>query len=117
MDAEIKLGPSDFDGKRLKKRGTWVVLFAADWCPFCRKFSPIFNSSLAERKMASVLAGLDDYENPLWESFDIRVVPTVMVFSDGELIYRKDGALGQGLPDNAMIDVISHVPAGSKAAN
>jgi len=117
MEAEIKLEASDFDGKRLKKSGTWVVLFAADWCPFCRRFSPIFNSSLAEKKMPSVLADLSDYENPLWETFDIQVVPTVIVFSDGEITYRKDAALGQGLPDNAMIDVLSHVPAGSKATN
>ena len=114
MDAELKLVPSDFDGKRLKKPGTLAVLFAADWCPFCRKFSPIFNSTLAGEKIPSVLADLGDYENPLWETFDIQVVPTVMVFSDGELIYRKDGALGQGLPDDAMNDIISRITAGHK---
>jgi thioredoxin-like negative regulator of GroEL len=117
MDAEIKLGPSDFDGRRLKKPGTWVVLFAAEWCPFCRKFSPVFNSSLAQKKMPTVLADLSDYENPLWETFDVQVVPTVMVFSEGGLAYRMDGGLGEGLPDNAMKEVFNHVPAVRKATN
>ena len=117
MEADAKLGPSDFEGKYLKKSGTVAVLFAAEWCPFCRRFSPIFESALAGKRMPMALADLTDLANPLWETFDIQVVPTVMVFKDGELIHRMDGVLGQGLPDNAMSEVLPYLMAGQKPAS
>jgi len=117
MEARTKLGPSDFNGKYLKKTGTVAVLFAAEWCPFCRRFRPIFESALAGKGMLTALADLSDLGNPLWETFDIQVVPTVTVFKDGELIHRVDGVLGQGLPDNAMSDVLPYLMAGQKAAS
>jgi thioredoxin 1 len=117
MNASTQLGPSDFESKRLKKSGTLVVLFAAEWCPFCRRFSSIFDSVLAEKGLAGGLADLSDLENPLWEEFGIDVVPTVMVFKEGELIYRKDGVLGRGLPDNAMNEVLLKLRAGNKAVS
>jgi len=114
MNAGTALGPSDFNGKRLKKSGTLVVLFAAEWCPFCRRFISIFNSVVSEKGLTSALADLTDLENPLWEEFGIDVVPTVMIFEEGELVYRRDGTLGRGLPDNAMDEVLLKVPAGGK---
>jgi thioredoxin 1 len=117
MEGDAKLGPSDFKRKHLRKSGTLAVLFAAAWCPFCRRFSPIFESALTEKGMPAALADLSDLENPLWETFDIQVVPTVMVFKDGELIYRMDGVLGQGLPDNAMSQVLPYLRAGQKDAS
>jgi thioredoxin 1 len=117
MEADAKLGPSDFKGRYLKKSGTLVVLFAAEWCPFCRRFSPIFESALAEKGMPTALADLTDLGNPLWETFDIQVVPTVMVFKDGELIHRMDGVLGQGLPDSAMSEVLPYLMAGQKVTS
>ena len=116
MNPSTELGPSDFDSKRLKRSGTLAVLFAAEWCPFCRRFSSIFDSVLSEKGMARGLADLSDLENPLWEEFGIDVVPTVMVFKEGELVYRKDGILGRGLPDNAMDELVPKLPAGSEAA-
>lgn len=117
VQAIVKLGPSDFSGKRLKKSGTLVVLFAAEWCPFCSRFSPIFDSVLAENGMPGALADLSDLENPLWETFDVDVVPTVMVFKEGEVVYRKDGILGRGLPDNVMDEVVLQLPTGRKATS
>jgi hypothetical protein len=40
-----------------------------------------------------------------------------MVFKEGELIYRKDGVLGRGLPDNAMNEVLLKLRAGNKAVS
>jgi thioredoxin 1 len=111
MEADMKLSPSDFKGNHLNKSGGLAVLFAAEWCPFCRRFSPIFDSALAKEGMPTALVDLSDLGNPLWETFDIQVVPTVMVFKDGELIHRMDGVLGQGLPDNAMTEVLPYLMA------
>jgi thioredoxin 1 len=115
MEANSRLESADFDGKRLKRTGRLAVLFAAEWCPFCRRFSPMFESALKAKKMSGALADLSDFDNPLWETFDIQVVPTVMVFNDGELVYRKDAVLGQGLPDVAMNEVVPLLLATRKA--
>jgi thioredoxin-like negative regulator of GroEL len=114
MEVNLKLGPADFDGTRLNRTGTLAVLFAAEWCPFCRKFSPIFESALKAKSMSGALADLSNFENPLWETFDIQVVPTVMIFRDGELVYRKDAVLGQGLPNDAMNEVVPLLTATRK---
>ena len=117
MNSNMQLAPSDFESKRLKKNGTLPVLFAAEWCPFCRRFIPIFNSVLAEKGISGGSADLSDLENPLWEEFGIEVVPTVMIFKEGELVYRKDGVLGRGLPDNAMDEVVLNLRAGKTAVS
>jgi thioredoxin 1 len=116
MNDRTALGPSDFEKKRLNRNGTLTVLFAAEWCPFCRRFSLVFDSVLSEKGIARGVADLSDLENPLWEEFDIDVVPTVMIFKEGELVYRKDGVLGRGLPDNAMDEVLLKLQPDRKAA-
>jgi thioredoxin 1 len=117
MIASIDLGTADFEGKRLKRTGTLAVLFAAEWCPFCRRFTSIFDSVLSSKGISRGLVDLSDLENPLWEEFDIDVVPSVMVFREGELVYRIEGILGRGLPDNVMDEVMLNLPEGSKATS
>ena len=41
---------------------------------------------------------LDDYDNPLWDDYDVAAVPTVIVFEEGKVSSRLDGRLGRGLP-------------------
>ena len=42
---------------------------------------------------------LDDYENPLWDDYDIFAVPTIISFEDGKVYKRLDGKLGMGLSE------------------
>lgn len=103
--------PSDFDGTQLKKTGTIAVLFTADWCPFCRRFNSIFESALDYKHLTKAIVDLTNLENSLWETFDIGVVPTVVVFKDGNPVLRKDGVLGRGLPADVMIEIIQKMEA------
>jgi len=92
-----RIGAESFSGSRLSRSGTWAVGFLADWCPFCRSFEPEF-AKLALRDGASrVVADLTDEDNPLWERFRIEIVPSVIVFQDGDPIFRVDGKGGYGL--------------------
>lgn len=105
------LGPSDFDGTRLRRTGTVVALFTAQWCPFCREFAPVFESAREESGVTKAIVELGDLENPLWETFEIQVVPTIIVFRDGAQILRKDGLLGRGLPSDVMGKVAREIAA------
>jgi thioredoxin 1 len=80
-----------------------VVMFWATWCPFCRRFSSEFERLAAARPWRFVSVYLDDEQNPLWEDYDVEVVPTLALFQNGKLVDRLDGVLGYGI-DKRMVD-------------
>ena len=88
--------PDRFDGQVLRRPGRYAVVFTADWCPFCRSFLPEF-SSLAGPGFDVARVDLTDLSNPLWEQFEVEVVPTVIVFREGRITLRVDGVAGVGL--------------------
>jgi thiol-disulfide isomerase/thioredoxin len=67
--------PPDFEGTTLKEKRTLLVLFTANWCPFCLMFNPVFRSTLNEKNTPYAVVNLTDFRNPLWERFQIEVVP------------------------------------------
>jgi thioredoxin-like negative regulator of GroEL len=58
---------------------------------------------------------MSDLESPLWDTFDVRIVPTVVVFKEGRPIFRSDGVLGRGLPTEVMDEVVHEVSVGQPA--
>jgi len=98
---------NDFEGQRLKDTTPVAIVFQADWCPFCRQFIPIFESSLSQEKLPFAVVDLNDLSNPLWEVFHINVVPSILLFNNGRLIQRYDGVLGRGLDRVALAEMIS----------
>lgn len=105
-----RIEPDAFEGNRLRRPGTWAVGFLANWCPFCRAFSPKLEALSKSGPYHVAFADVSDERSPLWDVFGIDVVPTVVVFRDGAAIFRRDGRLGRGLSDgdfNAIHDVIA----------
>jgi len=84
-----------------------IVLFHASWCPFCRKFRPVFESYEGKTKARLAEALVDEDENPMWERFSIQVVPTVIAFRNGKTIARRDGKAGAGLFDKDMESLLA----------
>ncbi len=99
-----RFGPEAFSGRRLNRPGSWAVVFLATWCPFCREFAPQF-AHLARTSGHLAVGDLTDLGNPLWETFDIEVVPTVLVFRDGKLLRRVDGRPMEGLGPADVRDI------------
>jgi thiol-disulfide isomerase/thioredoxin len=103
------LGQSDFNGQTIKRGGTLAVVFLASWCSFCRRFLPAFRAAAESNNLLWASADLSEYANPLWSVFDIEVVPTVIVFKEGRLMFRIDGVLGRGLSQKAIEDIVSRM--------
>lgn len=101
MPAEL-LPRDAFDHARLLRDGAWVVAFLADWCPFCRRFRPSFEALDGGSRFHTGIADLTDDESPLWEEFRIDVVPAVIVFSNGRVVYWQESDPGVGLPSDAL---------------
>lgn len=91
------LTPADFADRRLKSPRTTLVLFYATWCPFCRRFDPIFDAAEGKVGCEFARADISDEDNPLWDLFRIHHVPTVIAFDRGKEFARKDSPGGIGL--------------------
>jgi thioredoxin 1 len=94
----------------LAKNRRLLVLFLASWCPFCRRFTPIFEASTADFKLGAIVhASIDDYDNPLWEDLGIGAVPTLIYFVDGKVCRRLDGRLGLGLSQRGLLGFLEEL--------
>lgn len=87
----------------------FLVLFYADWCPFCAKFKPLFEAY--EGKIQYKLAGakVNDDDNPLWEMFKIESIPTMVAFNAGEIVTRRDAKRGVGLTMEDMASMVKEL--------
>ena len=84
----------------LKKNKTVLALFYSSWCSYCVRFVPTFDKKAVSLCFESVIhVLLDDYDNPLWDNYDISAVPTVILFEEGKVSKRLDGRLGLGLSE------------------
>jgi len=92
----------DLDAE-LKKNNNVLVLFYASWCPYCTRFVPVFDKKSASMGFENVIhVLLDDYNNPLWDDYDVPAVPTIIYFENGKVAKRLDGKSGLGLNEKQL---------------
>jgi len=66
-------------------------------------FVPVFDKKVINFNSGSVIHVLiDDYDNPLWDDYDIEAVPTVIFFEKGKVSKRLDGKFGVGLSEKQL---------------
>ncbi len=114
METELKC--DDFNGETLNNQGTLAAVFLASWCPFCTRFYPAFQAAADKDHVSWASVDISNEENPLWEVFNIRVVPTIIIFKDGKAAFRKDGGLGRGLSQKAIDESIGQMKLLSTAS-
>lgn len=89
--------------ERLSRLEYAFVLFYASWCPYSRKFLPVFEIFSENRGNNCFRLLLDDNEH-LAEKYSIEVYPTVLFFNKGKVYRRLDGTTGEGLNGKKLTD-------------
>jgi thioredoxin 1 len=91
--AVAELTDATFDEVVVSSAEPVVVEFWAQWCPPCRTMAPVLESMAADYDGRLRLVKINADEQPdLAGRFEVVSVPTLLVFTDGELRLRMIGA-------------------------
>lgn len=70
-----------------------IVDFWAQWCAPCRGFAPTFEAAAEKHPDIAFAKVNTEQQQELAGAFNIRSIPTLMVFRDQVVLYAEAGAL------------------------
>ncbi|MBF0098184.1 MAG: thioredoxin [Magnetococcales bacterium] len=89
-------------GSTVEQNDMVLVDFWAPWCAPCRSFAPTFDK-VAEKYPHVVFGKVNtDEEQELAGAFQIRSIPTLMIFRQKIIIFSQPGVL----PESSLVEVV-----------
>ncbi|MEM9532500.1 MAG: thioredoxin TrxA [Pseudomonadota bacterium] len=96
-DRIIHITDDEFESRVLQADGPVLVDFWAEWCGPCKMIAPVLDQVAEEYGEKLTIAKLDvDANKQTAVKFNVRSIPTLMLFAGGELKDTKMGAMSKG---------------------
>lgn len=90
----VELNDSNFDNFVVNSSIPVVVDFWAPWCGPCKMMTPVFKEVATKFPLTAVFAKVNtEAQQNLGAQYNIRSIPTLVVFQNGKEIARQSGAL------------------------
>ena len=91
-----KVSDADFEAEVLKANGPVVVDFWAEWCGPCRMMAPTIDVVASEYAGKVKVGKLDvDSNGGTAMRYNIRGIPTLLLFKGGQVVEQRVGAVGK----------------------
>jgi thioredoxin len=85
-----------FQEKILNVSPPVLLQFDAKWCPYCRKMQPVIENFFKTSQGKLLVFKLDvDHDGAIADRYDIRTLPTLILFSQGKEIARHEGTMDE----------------------
>ena len=94
MSNAIEVNQSNFDSDVLQNKTRVLVDFWAPWCGPCRAIAPIIDAVAQEFAGSLEVRKLNVDDNPdLAAKYNVRGIPTLVLFQDGNVVDQIVGAV------------------------
>ena len=105
LDRPLKLDAESFNRTIQDTEIPVLVDFYADWCGPCKMMAPLIDELAAEHQGRALIAKLDtDRAQAISQSFQVRGIPTTIVFKHGKETKRRVGAVPKAALEELLTD-------------
>lgn len=92
LDRPMKVAQDDFDRTVLESDAPVLVDFYADWCAPCKMVAPLVDEIAHQHTGKMLVVKVDTDQAPeVAMKYEIRSIPTLIVFRNGEEVERSLG--------------------------
>jgi thioredoxin 1 len=94
----IYVTDDNFEQEVLNSSNPVLVDYWAEWCGPCKMIAPLINELADEYEGKLTVAKMDiDSNRQTPMNYNIRGIPTMMIFKDGQVQATKVGAVSKGM--------------------